>query len=204
MRIVDATVARLRADAERDGRWPTMHLWIVSDHGHSPVHTHEDLAGLLRAWGVRTRAHPWTAGPGHHAAVMVSGNAMAHVYLDLALRERPWWPRLRGRWDWLADRLLARSPNVERMLSSLAGLKVLSRAGLMLYLSGALTLLLGTLAAFGAFVEEVPPPLGIGTLALADGRAVKGFVCEPHALEDATDITAYGGWRAYLAARATA
>ena len=61
-----------------------------------------------------------------------------------------------------------------------------------------------TLAAFGAFVEEVPPPLGIGTLALADGRAVKGFVCEPHALEDATDITAYGGWRAYLAARATA
>jgi hypothetical protein len=108
MRIVDATVAHLRADAERDGRWPTMHLWIVSDHGHSPVHTHEDLAGLLRAWGVRTRAHPWTAGPGHHAAVMVSGNAMAHVYLDLALRERPWWPRLRGRWDWLADRLLAR------------------------------------------------------------------------------------------------
>ena len=39
---------------------------------------------------------------------MVSGNAMAHVYLDLAHRERPWWPRLRERWDWLADRLLAR------------------------------------------------------------------------------------------------
>ena len=61
-----------------------------------------------------------------------------------------------------------------------------------------------TLAAFGAFVEEVPPPLGIGTLALADGRAVKGFVCEPLALENATDITAFGGWRAYLAARAPA
>ena len=57
-----------------------------------------------------------------------------------------------------------------------------------------------TLAAFGAFVAEVPPPLGIGTLELADGRSVKGFVCEPHALDDATDITSYGGWRAYLAA----
>lgn len=108
MRIVDDTAARLRADAERDGRWPTMHLWIVSDHGHSPVHTHEDLAGLLRTLGVRTRAHPWTLGPGHRAAVMVSGNAMAHVYLELDRRERPWWPALHDRWTWLADRLLAR------------------------------------------------------------------------------------------------
>ena len=34
MRIVDETVARIRADAERDGRWPRMHLWVGSDHGH--------------------------------------------------------------------------------------------------------------------------------------------------------------------------
>ncbi len=59
-----------------------------------------------------------------------------------------------------------------------------------------------TPAAFGAFVAEVPPPLAIGTLMLSDGRAVKGFVCEPHALEGATDITALGGWRAYLAGMA--
>ena len=56
-----------------------------------------------------------------------------------------------------------------------------------------------THAAFGEFVAEVPPPLAIGSLLLADGRVVKGFVCEPHALEGATDITAHGGWRAYLA-----
>lgn len=61
-----------------------------------------------------------------------------------------------------------------------------------------------TPAAFGAFVAEVPPPLAIGTLVLADGRAVKGFVCEPYALDGATDITAYGGWRAYLASSAGA
>jgi hypothetical protein len=108
MRIVDDLAARIRDDAERDGRWENTQLWIVSDHGHSPVRQHEDLAGLIRSWGVRVRAHPWTAGVGHRVAVMVSGNAMAHVYLDLDRRHRPWWPALRHDWGWLADRLLER------------------------------------------------------------------------------------------------
>lgn len=56
-------------------------------------------------------------------------------------------------------------------------------------------------AAFGSFVALIPPPLGIGTLALADGSLVKGFLCEHHAVGDATDITAYGGWRAWLTQR---
>jgi len=55
-----------------------------------------------------------------------------------------------------------------------------------------------TPAAFGAFVEEVPPPLAIGTVTLADGRPVKGFVCEPAAIGDGDDISGLGGWRAYL------
>ncbi|MFM0339728.1 allophanate hydrolase [Paraburkholderia fungorum] len=57
------------------------------------------------------------------------------------------------------------------------------------------------LRAFGKFVMDVPAPLGIGTLQLADGRAVKGFICEPSAVSDdsgATDITSFGGWLAYL------
>ncbi|KFX22141.1 allophanate hydrolase [Pectobacterium betavasculorum] len=55
------------------------------------------------------------------------------------------------------------------------------------------------LARFGEFVAEIPAPLGIGTLTLADGRQVKGFICESAALSDATDITAFGGWRHWLA-----
>lgn len=51
--------------------------------------------------------------------------------------------------------------------------------------------------AFGRFVAGVPAPLAIGTLELADGRSVKGFVCEPLALEDALEITRFGGWRAW-------
>jgi allophanate hydrolase len=55
------------------------------------------------------------------------------------------------------------------------------------------------LASFGSFVAEVPPPLAIGTVTLADGSSVKGFVAEPRALNGAADITHLGGWRAYIA-----
>jgi len=55
------------------------------------------------------------------------------------------------------------------------------------------------MAAFGSFVADVPPPLAIGTVTLSDGSLVKGFVAEPRALTGAEDITALGGWRAYIA-----
>jgi allophanate hydrolase len=59
------------------------------------------------------------------------------------------------------------------------------------------------LAAFGSFVNEVPAPLAIGTVLLADGTQVKGFVAEPRAILGAVDITADRGWRAYLNRLAT-
>ena len=108
MHIVDDAVARLRDDAERGGWWDDTHLWIVSDHGHAPVHTHEDLAAVVSGTGLRTIAHPWSAGIAPDAAVMVSGNAMAHLYLDLSEVERAWWPALSARHGGLADELLAR------------------------------------------------------------------------------------------------
>lgn len=54
-------------------------------------------------------------------------------------------------------------------------------------------------AGFGTFVSKIPAPLGIGTLRLADGTAVKGFLAEAEALKGAEDISRYGGWRAFLA-----
>jgi allophanate hydrolase len=53
-------------------------------------------------------------------------------------------------------------------------------------------------ANFGQIVAEVPAPLGIGNLQLADGSWVKGFICEGYALEDATNISHFGGWRAFI------
>jgi hypothetical protein len=89
-----------------------MEVWVVSDHGHSPVRHHEDLAGLIASWGLGVMAHPWTASRAvrrhTHVAVMVGGNAMAHVYIELARRERPWWPALQEEWQWLVARLLER------------------------------------------------------------------------------------------------
>jgi len=52
--------------------------------------------------------------------------------------------------------------------------------------------------AFGRFVAAIPAPLGIGTIALEDGSSAKGFLVESFALEGARDITAFGGWRAYI------
>lgn len=53
---------------------------------------------------------------------------------------------------------------------------------------------------FGRFVAGIPSPLGIGTLALADGTKVKGFLCEQIATQGARDVTEFGGWRAFVAA----
>lgn len=55
------------------------------------------------------------------------------------------------------------------------------------------------LAAVGPFLAGVPAPLAIGSVQLADGSWVKGFLCEGHATAGARDITALGGWRAWLA-----
>ena len=54
---------------------------------------------------------------------------------------------------------------------------------------------------FGSFVAGIPAPLGIGTITLADGTVVQGFVCESAAVAGADDITHFGGWRAYLKSR---
>ena len=54
---------------------------------------------------------------------------------------------------------------------------------------------------FGSFVAGIPSPLGIGKVVLDDDRLVCGFLCEAWAAEGAPDITAFGGWRRYLAAQ---
>ncbi|NWA02338.1 allophanate hydrolase [Pseudomonas gingeri] len=50
----------------------------------------------------------------------------------------------------------------------------------------------------GSFLTGIPAPLGLGKVQLADGRWETGFICEGHGLEGATDISALGGWRAWL------
>ena len=103
--LVDQVTGAIRRDAERDGRWKSTLLMVVSDHGHSPVDRHFDLATAMRSAGMRVRTHPWTTPLPADAAVMVGGNSMAHVYLDLSNRRKQ--PGTAARWQsriaWLTD-----------------------------------------------------------------------------------------------------
>ena len=106
--IVDSLVDEIRRDAESSGTWSSTHVWVVSDHGHSPVREHDDIASLIRRLQFRTIAHPFVYSTRGEVAVMVSGNAMAHIYLDLARRTRPWRAELPSRWEVIRSALLAR------------------------------------------------------------------------------------------------
>ncbi|WP_090720145.1 allophanate hydrolase [Nitrosomonas sp. Nm166] len=50
----------------------------------------------------------------------------------------------------------------------------------------------------GSFVANIPSPLGIGTITLANSETVQGFLCEYYAIDNAKDISHFGGWRNYL------
>jgi allophanate hydrolase len=56
-------------------------------------------------------------------------------------------------------------------------------------------------AAIGPLLAAIPPPLGFGQVALAEGGSVLGFLAESEGVKGAPEITARGGWRAHLAAR---
>jgi allophanate hydrolase len=57
---------------------------------------------------------------------------------------------------------------------------------------------------FGKLVASVAPPLAIGTIELADGERVKGFLCESWAAATARDITDIGSWITFLESQAPA
>jgi len=53
---------------------------------------------------------------------------------------------------------------------------------------------------FADFMTQIPSPLCIGSITLADKQRVKGFLCEPHGLKNSRNITEFGGWREYVQA----
>ncbi|HYW51872.1 MAG TPA: alkaline phosphatase family protein, partial [Gemmatimonadaceae bacterium] len=114
--IVDAFVRDVTAAATRDGWIDELALFVVSDHGHVDVQGHDDLADLFRERGLRVLAHPKIFGVRNpEVAVMVSGNAMAHLFVELPSRTRPFWPALSPTWNETAELLLAR-PSVDLLL----------------------------------------------------------------------------------------
>jgi allophanate hydrolase len=58
-------------------------------------------------------------------------------------------------------------------------------------------------AVLGELLAQVASPLGLGPVELCDGQCV-GFLAEADGVVAAPDISRYGGWRAWLAAREAA
>ena len=52
-----------------------------------------------------------------------------------------------------------------------------------------------------AILLKEPPGLCIGKVELADGQEVLGVLAEPFLVEGQPEITAHGGWRAYIAVK---
>lgn len=50
----------------------------------------------------------------------------------------------------------------------------------------------------GKFLSFIPPPLGLGTITLDDGTAVKGFICEHRVVDEGIDISHFSGWKSFL------
>lgn len=52
-----------------------------------------------------------------------------------------------------------------------------------------------------SILEQEPPGLVIGRVQLRDGSEALGILAEPYLVRDQLEITAYGGWRAYISRR---
>lgn len=112
---MDAAVARAYEVAQSGGWRDSLRVWVVGDHGHAPVTDHDDLHAWFDESGYRTSAHPKVNVRNADIALMVGGNAMAHLYLEPQHRTRQWWPSLRPRWQRLHDGLLAR-PSIDLVI----------------------------------------------------------------------------------------
>jgi allophanate hydrolase len=82
-------------------------------------------------------------------------------------------------------------------------IKVLDRSGAAVYLE----LFSVPTLSIGRFLQQIPPPLGLGTVELEDGSSTLGFICEGYVKEGGPgieDITHLGSWHAYVESKAAA
>ncbi|MDO9433851.1 allophanate hydrolase [Hydrogenophaga sp.] len=163
---------------------------------------HRALGGTLGATAVDVAATPPCAGlPSGDLGTAGTGTVRLAV-CGAHLSGLPLNHQLTSR----GARLLATPPSAaEYKLYALAGGPV-QRPGMVRVTEGGAAIALEVwevpAALFGSFVAGIPAPLGIGKVKLADGSEVPGFICEGLGIHGATDITHFGGWRAWLAADA--
>lgn len=89
----DQVLQRFLDALARKGRAKSTLIVVSSDHGQTATHTHVDVDKVIASVYPRTMAYPkfWRFPFSAEAAVMVSGNSMANVYVrgDAGWHERP-------------------------------------------------------------------------------------------------------------------
>lgn len=80
-RRIDAAVGKIVDRLRRLGIWERTHFLMSSDHGHTETKVHLGLRRLLSDMGYKVFEHPNIYSRGVDAAVMVSGNSFANIYL---------------------------------------------------------------------------------------------------------------------------
>jgi hypothetical protein len=128
---INSAIVTAQEIATRGGWRDALSIWLVGDHGHAPVAHHDDLHGWLQQQNLRVLAHPQIFQRSADVALMVGGNAMAHLYLNPNNQNRAFWPALTSSWQTLHDALLDRpsidltavamSEQVVRVASRVAG-----------------------------------------------------------------------------------
>ena len=86
---VDGYIGEAVAKLKKQDRWQNTLLIISSDHGLTSTHTHLDLADFFSERGRKTLKYPLIFKSKPDVSVMISGNAMGHVYLHDIIPDRP-------------------------------------------------------------------------------------------------------------------
>ena len=79
---IDQGIGAIVETLRKIGLWSKTHMIISSDHGNTFTASHLDLSRLVVEAGYRVFEYPMVLRRNCTAAVMVSGNALAHVYLS--------------------------------------------------------------------------------------------------------------------------
>ena len=80
-RGIDDGIGAIISTLKGIGLWAKTKLLISSDHGHTATSSHLDLSRMVEEAGYRVFEYPMIYRRNCTAAVMISGNSLAHVYL---------------------------------------------------------------------------------------------------------------------------
>jgi hypothetical protein len=80
-RNIDEGIGAIVQAIQSRGLWPRTLMMLSSDHGHTETKSHLDLSALVERVNYRVFEYPMLYRRNCTAAVMISGNALAHIYL---------------------------------------------------------------------------------------------------------------------------